>query len=272
MLRVGLQICIGFFLLRGLATKIQENILKSRETPHHRRPTSQGKQMKTTMSDAKLPKRNKDEKSHKLCLICMDVKSSARMFRNSSCSHSFCNKCLGKYIATKIQQNISKVECPDLKCNRVLEPHLCRSIVPKEVFDKWENALCEALVLEEQKFYCPFKDCSALLVDDGEEAVTQSECPNCHRLFCARCKVSWHSGMECKKFQRLCKEERGREDIMAMELAQKKKWRKCPSCKMYVEKISGCIHITCRCRYEFCYACGSKWSQNHKCDPAQVGN
>ncbi|XP_048319827.1 E3 ubiquitin-protein ligase RSL1-like [Ziziphus jujuba] len=212
------------------------------------------------------------QSSHNLCLICMDVKSSVEMFRNITCSHPFCNNCLGKYITTKIQQNISKVECPDLKCESVLEPHLCRSIVPKEVFDRWEDALCEALFLDAQKFYCPFKDCSVLLVNDGEEAVTMSECPNCHRLFCAQCKVAWHDGMKCNKFQKIVKEGRGREDMMAMLLAKKKQWRRCPSCKMYVEKISGCIHITCRCRYEFCYACGSKWSSTHACNPARVGH
>ncbi|GJS10840.1 zinc finger, C6HC-type containing protein [Tanacetum coccineum] len=39
----------------------------------------------------------------------------------------------------------------------------------------------------------PFKDCSALLVDDGGEAVTSSECPHCNRLFCAQCKEKSHT-------------------------------------------------------------------------------
>ncbi|KAL4336792.1 hypothetical protein S245_039327 [Arachis hypogaea] len=73
------------------------------------------------------------------------------------------------------------------------------SIIPKEVFERWENALCENLVLAtSKKFYCPFKDCSAMLVNnDGNEVVTCSECPHYHRLFCAQCKVAWHGGLEC---------------------------------------------------------------------------
>nr|GEV97123.1 zinc finger, C6HC-type [Tanacetum cinerariifolium] len=78
-----------------------------------------------------------------------------------------------------------------------------RSLVPKEVLDRWDNALCESLIKGSEKFYCPFKDCSALLVDDGGEAVTSSECPHCNRLFCARCKVSWHAGMDCEEYQSL---------------------------------------------------------------------
>ncbi|XP_059639442.1 uncharacterized protein LOC132281791 [Cornus florida] len=87
------------------------------------------------------------EYSQSFCLICMDTKPAGEMFRNNTC--------------------------------------VCRSIVTGEVFDRWENALCESMILVAQKFYCPFKDCSAMLVDDGRDVVTVSECPNCRRLFCA---------------------------------------------------------------------------------------
>ncbi|GKA75011.1 zinc finger, C6HC-type containing protein, partial [Tanacetum coccineum] len=74
--------------------------------------------------------------------ICMDTKTESEMFRNSKvCGHM----------------------CPDPNCKGVIGPEACRLIVPKEVLERWENALCESLVLGTQKFYCPFKDCSALL-------------------------------------------------------------------------------------------------------------
>ena len=184
--------------------------------------------------------------SQTLCMICMDGKPISEMFTNNNCTHSFCAECIGKYVATKIQENISYVKCPDPKCRGLLEPQCCLSIIPKEVFDRWENALCESLVLGSQKFYCPFKDCSVMLVDDGGEVVTVSECPNCRRLFCAQCRVAWHAGIECREFQRLNKYEIEREDIMVMELAKNKNWRRCPLCRFYVEKVQGCLHITCR--------------------------
>lgn len=49
--------------------------------------------------------------------------------------------------------------------------------------------------------------------------MTVSECSN---LFCAECKVGWHSGIECGEFRKL-----------------KRK------CKFYVEKLEGCFHILC---------------------------
>ena len=33
--------------------------------------------------------------------------------------------------------------------------------------------------------------------------VTGAECPSCHRLFCAQCKVPWHEKMSCNEFQEL---------------------------------------------------------------------
>ncbi|KAI3512469.1 hypothetical protein L1887_19785 [Cichorium endivia] len=200
------------------------------------------------------------------CDICMDSKDPSEMFSNPTvCRHLYCSECIRGHVSAKIKENIAMVKCPDPKCKGVIGPELCRSIVPKEVLERWEDALCESLILGSEKFYCPFKDCSAMLVDDGGEAVTSSECPNCNRLFCAQCKVAWHSGIDCSEFKSLKKNERNPEDIMLMQLAKNNKWRRCPSCKFYVEKRDGCLHISCRCGYEFCYGCGKMYDGSHAC-------
>lgn len=149
----------------------------------------------------------------------------------------------------------------------IIEPENCQGIVPKEVFERWGNALCEAMILGAKKYsYCPFKDCSALLLNDGDDDnVTQSECPSCRRLFCAKCEVVWHAGLTCEEVKRLGAKDREAEDFRLIETAKSNKWMKCPQCKFYVEKTQGCIHITCRCRYEFCYRCGKTWNDVHAC-------
>ncbi|KAL6010796.1 hypothetical protein ACLOJK_001238 [Asimina triloba] len=140
------------------------------------------------------------------------------------------------------------VRCPGLNCKGVIEPEHCRHLVPSQVFERWEKALLESTIDVSQRIYCPFQDCSALLIDDGGDVERESECPNCHRLFCARCKVPWHSGVECEEYLRLGlgENERGKYDLMILELAKKNMWRRCPTCNFYVEKIDGCLHITCR--------------------------
>ncbi|CAI9267633.1 unnamed protein product [Lactuca saligna] len=217
------------------------------------------KQPMETSEEAQLPE--------SFCGICMDTKAHSEMFSNSKvCGHQFCSDCIREHVSVKIKENMAEVKCPDPKCKRLIGPELCGSIVPKEVLERWEDALCESLILGTQKFYCPFKDCSAMLVDDGGEAVTSSECPNCHRLFCAQCKVAWHSDMDCNEFKSLSKDERNPEDLMLMQLAKNKQWKRCPRCNYIVEKREGCHHISCRCGQHFCYGCGKEHVGSHACN------
>ncbi|QHO22747.1 hypothetical protein S83_037902 [Arachis hypogaea] len=104
-----------------------------------------------------------------------------------------------------------------------------------------------------------------LVNDDGNEVVTCPECPHCHRLFCAQCKVAWHGGIKYGEFMSLNENEREKEDLMVMNLAKDKRWRRCSKCRFYVEKSQGCSHISCRCGHQFCYACGKPWNQYHGC-------
>jgi len=189
------------------------------------------------------------ESSNSFCDICVERKDSNQMFRNERCVHSFCSDCISKHVATKIQDGITVVSCPGLmECKGVLEIEDCRSMLPKDVMERWEEMLCRALFGSEMVCYCPFKGCSAMLVNDKEEGevIRESECPFCHRLFCAQCYVPWHSGIECEEFQKLNENEREREDLMLRELAREKKWRRCPNCKYYVERSDGCLHMICR--------------------------
>ncbi|XP_042482744.1 E3 ubiquitin-protein ligase RNF144A-like isoform X2 [Macadamia integrifolia] len=201
-----------------------------------------------------------------VCEICVEQKSQSELFNIKGCTHSYCSECMVRYVASKIQENITSIQCPESNCKGVLEPEFCQSILPPEVFDRWGSALCESLFLGSPKLYCPYKDCSALLLDDGGVVVEESECPNCRRLFCAQCKVPWHSGIVCKEFQKLNENERAREDIMLMQLAKQQKWQRCPKCKVVVERIDGCLYMKCRCGYAFCYNCGAQMiGNNHYC-------
>ncbi|KAM1047387.1 hypothetical protein ACFX13_027339 [Malus domestica] len=125
-----------------------------------------------------------------------------------------------KYVVSKLQDNITSIRCPVPNCIGLLEPEYCRPILPPEVFYRRGSALCEAVILGSEKFYCPYKDCSAMLIDDGTEVVRQSVCPNCWRMFCAQCKVPWHEGIKCEEFLKLNKDEREKEDIVKRDQPQ----------------------------------------------------
>ncbi|XP_026438525.1 uncharacterized protein LOC113337053 [Papaver somniferum] len=125
----------------------------------------------------------------RICKICMEAKPGNEM-RNTTkkCSHSYCTKCIARHIATKVQENITLITCPEFNCKERLEAHSCRDIISGAVLDRWEIA-------------------SLCLVSESV----------LHR--------------------------RGDEDKLLIQLAEKKKWRKCPYCKYYVERTMGCVEL-----------------------------
>ncbi|KAF3620180.1 putative E3 ubiquitin-protein ligase-like [Capsicum annuum] len=205
------------------------------------------------------------ESSLSFCEICAERKETDQMFTIETCSHVYCTDCVSKHVSIKIQDKTHVVTCPGAACRGLLDFETCISIIPNDVRNMWGELLCESLILASEKFYCPYKDCSAMLVNDGDVIVMESECPVCRRLFCAQCYVPWHCGVECDEFQRLNADERGREDLMVRELAKAKQWTRCPHCCFFVEKTEGCLHMTCRCGSQFCYKCGVTWDARHYC-------
>ena len=108
-------------------------------------------------------------------------------------------------LANMLQQSYKKIYHPWNALIQTVEVS-CSLSVAVALFDKkylidGEMPFVNHGFLGLKKFYCPYKDCSAMLVDDGGELVTASECPNCRRLFCAQCRVSWHASIECRDFK-----------------------------------------------------------------------
>ncbi|CAK8538290.1 unnamed protein product [Lathyrus sativus] len=137
-----------------------------------------------------------------VCEICTETKTMKEAFYISGCSHAYCSDCVANYIGSKLEDNVINISCPVPECKGSLEAQFCQNILPVGVSEKWSKALCEALNNVSQKFYCPFPDCSAILINDETKAVRNSECPNCNRMLCAQCKVPWHDGIKCSKFQK----------------------------------------------------------------------
>ncbi|KAF9135127.1 hypothetical protein BGX30_011651, partial [Mortierella sp. GBA39] len=48
-------------------------------------------------------------------------------------------------------------------------------------------------------------------------------------------------------------------DEAASRVISEKGWKVCGRCGAVVERVSGCVHITCMCRHEFCYTCQKPW-------------
>ncbi|CAI9267635.1 unnamed protein product [Lactuca saligna] len=138
---------------------------------------------KTNVSSSSQKVASSSSLHERICGICLDSKALPEIFSNAKvCGHLFCSACISQYVSVKIKENIAKVKCPDPMCKGLIGPEVCRDIVPKEVLERWEDALCESMIMATQKFYCPFKDCSAMLVDDGGVAVTSALMPKLQQI------------------------------------------------------------------------------------------
>ena len=197
-----------------------------------------------------------------VCEICTDTKTMKDAFYISGCSHAYCSDCMVKYINSKLEDNIVNIRCPVLECEGSLDPQFCRPILSDEVYDRWGLLFCEVLFKVSEKFYCPFSDCSALLINDKMNPVKNSECPNCNRMFyarcmvpghdvCARCMVPWQQAIKCSEFKKLNVDRRKKGDVMFMCFAKDTEWRRCPKCRIYVAKSEGSINMTCRLSFLF---------------------
>lgn len=196
----------------------------------------------------------KGDGSPENCSICCEDKMSAMMI-TMKCSHKFCSHCMKTYVDGKLQSSQVPIRCPQLRCKYYISTSECRSFLPVTCYESLERALAEANVLNSEKFYCPFPNCSVLL--DPQECLStrassssQSdnscvECPVCQKFICLDCGVPWHSSMSCEEYQSLPLEERDAGDITLHRLAQNNRWRRCQQCRRMIELIQGCYHMTC---------------------------
>ncbi|CAN1246695.1 E3 ubiquitin-protein ligase RSL1 [Linum grandiflorum] len=211
-----------------------------------------------------------------VCEICVETTPLRESFNPKNCAHFYCNKCTVRYIETELSEKSStRIPCPEPGCEGSLDPEHCRQILPARLFDRWGLALVDSAIDASQKFYCPYLDCSVLLIYDLDDCNKVSlprcweifrrssrpnnccECPSCKRKMCVKCKCPWHEMMDCETYEAL--NGQGEEEMLTW-LAGLKKWRKCPNCKFYVSKGRfDCNYVKCRCGKAFCYACGSPY-------------
>ncbi|KAL7411503.1 hypothetical protein BDY24DRAFT_417028 [Mrakia frigida] len=216
------------------------------------------------------------------CGICWDVcrpvfnplKSSSAATSSShvslgiqlSCGHSYCLTDAIAYLCGYLDGDggslmaVFPICCPECHDGRdAFEDTVAEAILDETNMERWWRA---RILDSIPKMYCSNKKCNALVVGPDSANATQAQCPCCEEQMCVQCQTKWHSDLSCEEFQSLPEDERSIEDSQLFGLAEGKKWGRCPKCRAIVERALGCNHITCRCRQEFCYSCGTEWDRS----------
>ncbi|GAB4815539.1 hypothetical protein N2152v2_002585 [Parachlorella kessleri] len=208
------------------------------------------------------------------CAICLeDVPATSfhvidaqdfLLARVGACLHRFCKPCLRQHAQVVVKARRFPVPCPHVGCDATIATPECKLLLAASDTDvaMYKQVEAEASIPEVARLYCPNPHCSAPFHLEGEPAPNSPQiCPACsHKIF-PYCRVVWHKGFSCVEYQALPTTERQPEDLAVLREAQRRRWCRCAQCRHMIELGEGCRHMTCKCGYEFWYACGKPWQK-----------
>ena len=96
------------------------------------------------------------------------------------------------------------------------------------------------------------KEMKNLLVDgvaviNTQDASNTSRCWRCSEEICIQCGASAHHDSNCADAH----------EATLDGVATSEGWVRCTKCRLLIERVNGCDHMTCRCGAEFCFQCGT---------------
>ncbi|KAL5633099.1 hypothetical protein ACGC1H_003553 [Rhizoctonia solani] len=181
------------------------------------------------------------------CVICGDHTNQA--FR-APCGCFYDRQCLTElFDKATVDESLFPPRC----CSQQISFTQVRSILSPQLVQKFETKSEEFKT--PNRVYCHNSTCSRFL---GPAASTEREkgarlCTQCWRSTCSFCKRASHASHVP------CETDTAAQQVLA--LGRQEGWQSCPSCHHMVELDTGCYHMTCRCRHEFCYLCARRWKE-----------
>ncbi|KAF8865870.1 hypothetical protein BDZ45DRAFT_579817 [Acephala macrosclerotiorum] len=186
-------------------------------------------------------KKAKESKSKRAdCVSCMEPGNKKEM-AVLPCEHAYCSECI-----TGAFKSAFKSHTPFKCCGTTIPTTNFTAHLSNAFIQKYDLLLLE--LSTKKPTYCSSPTCSKFIPPSsihGPIAI----CGSCRTRTCVACTKQEHSGV--------CKEDKDGKKVE--ELAKKKGWKQCPKCSQILERTEGCLHMTCRCRAEWCYACLKDW-------------
>lgn len=149
-------------------------------------------------------------------------------------------------------------------CKKPLTPELLTNTpLPAEFITSY--ALLHEELNTPSPLFCPLPDCASFIPRASITSPHSAQCPKCGSNACPTCKASItkpHTPEDCKQYQEGEKKRKeAEEDADFVKVAQKENWKMCPKegCGRWVEKISGCNFVVCKCGGQICFKCGGVW-------------
>ena len=195
------------------------------------------------------------------CTVCLtDVWAPAAL---KCCERKVCKDCMKQMVTTNIDSGVIEMYCPHPGCDGYLSYDEVRSILKADQA-YWEKYVrfCEARSESETEKVCP--RCATLMVHrvprrlfGPRESDVKVTCEKCSMEWCFLCHCPWHAGMSCRQHQNGDREFK--KWIKGRNGKGVSNGHRCPSCKIPIQRTTGCDHMTCsECQTHFCYSCGRR--------------
>jgi hypothetical protein len=163
-------------------------------------------------------------------------------------------------VLCRIKQRLIRETSTALSSENHWPPKCCLNEIPTETLlphlspkdkKRYKEVLEERSIPAGERVYCSKPSCAAWIPPSNiQKAISCAACLSCRQKTCISCRGVYHATGECPRDANL---------QATLQVANEEGWRRCYSCNALVEHNQGCIHMTCRCKAQFCYICGSRW-------------
>ncbi|KAJ8061972.1 hypothetical protein OCU04_009755 [Sclerotinia nivalis] len=180
------------------------------------------------------------------CVSCLDDFPEGEMV-NVKC-HGYCKECFERLVIAAMEtEAMWPVKC----CLKDISHAVIMKNVNASLAQKFQTKALERKVHVGDRIYCIKPGCETWIPNNWfNKSLKCASCPSCKTRVCTACRGSWHANTECPKDK----------DFQAtVRLAEERGWKKCYNCNAFVELNTGCRHMKCRCKAEWCYVCLAKW-------------
>ncbi|KAK4240120.1 hypothetical protein C8A03DRAFT_42324 [Achaetomium macrosporum] len=200
----------------------------------------------------RLRKRRPSPNNPMPCICCReDFVTENDALPTLPCGHNYCRECM----SIMISQSLSE-ECkmPPRCCTQPIPSSIIKMVLPREKQQQFLKAVVQYSTPWEARVFCPNASCGEFIPPPSKadpKHPFEVICTNCKTRVCSMCKQAAHElGQDCPE---------DHESETVLKMGEKSGWRRCYKCRMLVELVQGCTHITCRCKAQFCYICGAVW-------------
>mmetsp|Transcript_16307 Transcript_16307/g.34984 ORF Transcript_16307/g.34984 Transcript_16307/m.34984 type:complete len:884 (+) Transcript_16307:315-2966(+) len=214
----------------------------------------------------------------------------ATVVEADGCHHTMCTVCLRRYVAAALSNGVHAIKCPNPYCTCLFSDETLRTALDREAFERLQQLRDDAFVVANPRLvFCPRPNCGHVVERQGGRAVALSQLPglqaarqrlaqqprrgahahappctqqahlpcvcDCGEAWCHLCLQPSHWPASCQATQRFI----ARHGALSVELGETAmSLKKCPACKVPIEKLGGCDHMRCTmCNVDFCWACGN---------------